>query len=90
MKRTRPSTLYERVTFPGKIYVGVRFPLQREVFRSHLEPTGESHGELYGAVIGPFKTVRAAEFMAQQGGNNPHCQTVDDAERISKEASPCK
>lgn len=37
------------------------------------------------AVIGPFRTVRGAEFMRQYGEGNPHCQTVGDAERLAKQ-----
>jgi hypothetical protein len=47
-------------------------------------PVQETHGHLYAAVIGPFRTIRAAKFMAEHGRNNPHLQTVNDAERISK------
>jgi len=36
------------------------------------------------AAIGPFKTRRAAEFMAGPGANNPHCRSVNDAENLSK------
>ena len=63
-------------------YVGLKDG-RREVFRSITVPTEASHGHLYGAVIGPFRTVRAARFMAQHGANNPHVQTVADAERIA-------
>ena len=35
-------------------------------------------------LIGPFYTYRAAEFMRIHGRNNPHCQCVADAERLSK------
>lgn len=57
----------------------------REVFRSATTPTHETHGQTYKMVTGPFKTLRAARFMAVcQDGSNPHLQTVADAERISK------
>ena len=62
----------------------------REVFTANNEPTQVTHGDRYMAVVGPFKTIRAANFMVVHGVNNPHLQTVADAERISKEASPCK
>jgi hypothetical protein len=67
----------------GRYYVGVRGG-QRHVFRSAATPTENSHGELYGAVIGPFRSARGAHFMAKSGGGNPHVQTVSDAERIAK------
>jgi len=39
----------------------------------------------YNVAIGPFKTRRAAEYMASPAGiNNPHCRSVADAERLSK------
>lgn len=69
---------------PQKTYVGLKVGGGREMFKSEMEPTQESHGSQYHAVIGPFKTDRAAKFMAEHGGNNPHLQSVKDAERISK------
>ena len=70
MKNTRP-------------YVGIRVDNgKREGFRFTVRdaPTQETHGRLYAAVIGPFRTVRAARLMADHGANNPHLQTVNDAE----------
>jgi hypothetical protein len=68
------------------IYVGLTAgpAYRREVFRSAQTPTA-ADGR-YTGVIGPFCTVRAAQFMAEQW-NNPHCQCVADAERISKHLS---
>ena len=66
-----------------KIYVGIKTNL-REVFRASRTPTHETHGKRYGAVIGPFRTKRAAEFMAKYGQGNPHLQIVADAERVSQ------
>lgn len=66
-----------------KYYVGVRAGNPREVFLSASEPTSESHGKEYGAVIGPFESARGADFMARYGEGNPHCQTVEDAERLA-------
>lgn len=54
-----------------------------EVFRSRVEPTEETHGKIYRYSIGPFKTVRGARYMATYGGNNPHCVTVADAEKLA-------
>lgn len=54
------------------------------VFQAIETPTVQSHGHLYGGVIGPFRTHRGASFMADFGANNPHCQTVAQAERIAK------
>ena len=56
------------------------------IFKSKTEPTRETHGDKYCFAIGPFRTLRAAEFFAQYGKGNPHLQTVEDAERIVKAA----
>lgn len=56
----------------------------REVFRAEVTPTAESHPQ-YKAVVGPFRTSQAARFMRDCGVNNPHVQTVADAERLAKE-----
>jgi hypothetical protein len=56
-----------------------------QVFQSAESPTEESHGHLYGAVIGPFPTARGACFMAWHGPNNPHCVSVAQAEQLGKE-----
>ena len=69
-----------------KLYVGLTLDCtaRRQVFRSATTPTEASHGKLYGAVIGPFRTRRGADFMAMYGGsNNPHLCCVADAERLS-------
>lgn len=55
-----------------------------ELFKSAVEPTEETHGEKYGATIGPFRTKRGAEFMRDYGRNNPHVRCVADAERLAK------
>ena len=67
-------------------YVGLTgINTKREVFFDFRTPTVAQYGKRYGAVIGPFRTKRGAVFMAEYGANNPHCYTVDDAERIAKE-----
>lgn len=66
-----------------KWYVGVNIG-EYEAFQCDFEPTEESHGDKYSAAIGPFKTKRGAEYMALYGENNPHCQCVNDAERLAK------
>lgn len=55
-----------------------------EIFQAAAIPTFTSHGFVYAAVVGPFRTKRAALYMAQHGRNNPHLLTVNDAERVSK------
>ena len=67
-----------------KYYCGLKTIGGREIFRCADTPTREIHGASYLAVIGPFRTKRGAQFMADYGRNNPHLQTVEDAERISK------
>lgn len=67
----------------SKLYVGVRSG-ERKVFRSKLTPTTESHGDRFAGVIGPFRTRRGADFCAEYGQGNPHCQCVADAELIAK------
>jgi len=67
------------------IYVGLlKDKLEREVFTTFLRPIQETHGHLYCAVIGPFRTKRGATFMALYGSGNPHLQCVRDAERLAK------
>jgi len=61
--------------------------VKREVFTSAEEPTTESHGHLYHAVIGPFPTLRGARFMRDHGRGNPHCYTVADAERLARSST---
>lgn len=68
-----------------RIYVGL-FEANCEVFKSNTEPTQTTHGDKYHAVIGPYRTMRGAKFSASAARtNNPHVQTVADAERIAKQ-----
>jgi hypothetical protein len=68
-----------------KPYVGIRCDnSKREIFRASAGPTRELYGSLYCYVIGPFRTKRGATFMRDYGLNNPHCQTVSQAERLAK------
>jgi len=53
-----------------------------EVIRTS-EPTELFWGNRYALLIGPFRTRAGADFMAQYGRNNPHCQTVAQAERLA-------
>ena len=55
-------------------YVGMRAGT-RTAFQSDVTPTEETHPE-YGAVIGPFRTVRGARFMA----SHLYVTSIDDAE----------
>jgi hypothetical protein len=66
-----------------RVYVGMKSG-NWAVFRSASIPTEKSHGKVFNAVMGPFKTLRAARFTAKHGKGNPHLQTVRDAERIAR------
>ena len=68
----------------SKWYVGIKPGGARFPFKSDTTPTHESHGSIYAAVIGPFRTKRGATFDAAVGRNNPHIQHVNDAERIAR------
>lgn len=59
-------------------YVGVTSTGAAQVIKSPIRPDGD-----YKSLLGPFKTQRGAEFMA----NNPQCRTVTEAERLSREGS---
>lgn len=66
-------------------YVGLCFG-QPIAFKSDFQPTPLTHGDSFIAVVGPFKTKRAAIWAASPAAiNNPHYQCVADAERISKQ-----
>ena len=68
----------------ARTYVGIKHNRQgREVFTHDATPTESSH-PTYAAVIGPFRTTKAAALMAEpSAGSNPHLRTVGDAERIA-------
>ena len=66
-----------------KFYVGGKRDLTREVFPSLTVPTEETTFGRYLYAIGPFRTKRGAEFMARQV-NNPHCVTVQQAEKLAR------
>ena len=65
-------------------YIGIRHDNTREMFRASAGPTEELYGTLYAAVIGPFRTVRGAEYMLAYGKQNPHCRCVSEAERLAE------
>jgi hypothetical protein len=68
-----------------KPYIGITHDGEWEGFSSTTEPTRESEGERYAAVIGAFRTRRAQSWALKYGKNNPHFQHVRDAERLSQE-----
>lgn len=67
-----------------KPYVGRTEDGEYAVFPSAETPTLDSHSRLYSVVIRPFGSLRGAHFMAQFGSGNPHCRTVEDAERLAR------
>lgn len=67
-----------------KPYIGIDKNGDWFGFSSVNTPTRESTPE-FVAVIGAFKTKKAQLWALQHGKNNPHFQTVNDAERLSKE-----
>ncbi len=66
------------------IYLGKQKQGDLVQFRSPTIPTKESHGHLYTAVIGPFKSKVGASYFARYGLNNLHIRTADDAERLAR------
>jgi len=66
-----------------KYWIGLR-QCKFKAFQSAETPTKETHGKEFSAAIGPFVTKRAALWAEKYGFNNPHFQTVNDAERLSK------
>lgn len=61
------------------IYVGITDTIHREIFHSKTTPN-ETSKYLYA--IGPFRTIKGASIMVKYGVNNPHCRTVDEAEKL--------
>jgi hypothetical protein len=69
-----------------KWYVGHSKAFRTAIaFATATPPQEPTHGSVYSHVTGPFRTKRGAKFMAKYGRNNPHCQTVAQAERLAKE-----
>lgn len=70
------------------VHVGVRVEDGRyEVFRPNSEPTEITHGNIYKYSIGPFKTVRGAEWMVSHPGI---AVSVDQAERLARTCPNCQ
>ena len=66
-----------------KWYVGmIKGELVR--FRSELTPEETKWGQVYNAVIGPFRTKRAALWAEKYGYMNHHFYNVKDAEKLSR------
>ena len=71
------------MTYKNRWYVGLMHG-KRETFLCPFDPTRETHGKLYAAVIGPFNTRKGAEFMRDYGAGNPHCRCVSEAESLAR------
>jgi len=65
-------------------YLGKREEDDLILFRSAATPAQETHGHLYKAVIGPFKSKVGAGYFARYGRNNPNIRTAADAERLAR------
>ena len=66
-----------------KHYVGLVSGKGLTYFASLTEPTEENQ-PTFSAVVGPFKTKRAALWAERYGYQNPHFQHVDYAERMAR------
>lgn len=65
-------------------YLGKRGEDDLILFHSAMPPTKQTHGHLYKAVIGPFKSKVGAGYFARYGRNNPDIRTAADAERLAR------
>jgi len=65
-------------------YLGRRGEDDLILFHSTAIPTKQTHGHLYKAVIGPFKSKVGAGYFARYGRNNPDIRTAADAERLAR------
>ena len=64
-------------------YVGITKGNKMQAFQSESTPFKVIYGTKYFAVIGPFKTKRAAKWAEVHGPGNPHFNCVEDAEKLS-------
>ena len=65
-------------------YLGKRGEDDLIVFHSACIPKKESHGHLYMAVIGPFKSRLGAGYFARYGRNDPALHTAADVEHLAR------
>ena len=65
-------------------YLGKRPQGDLILFRSSNIPTKESHGHLFKAVIGPFKSKVGAHYFARYGRDNPQLLTAEEVERLAR------
>jgi len=79
------NDMAKRVRERKKWYIGMVYEtLKYHAFNSLPYPSRETMGNEYLYVVGPFKTKRAAKWAEKYAYDNPHFNTVEDAERISK------
>ena len=65
-------------------YLGRRSEDDLILFHSAMPPTKQTHGHLYKAVIGPFKSRVGAGYFARYGKDNPQIRTAADAECLAR------
>ena len=65
-------------------YLGKRGEDDLILFHSTAIPNKQTHGHLYKAVIGPFKSKVGAGYFARYGRKNPDNRTAADAERLAR------
>lgn len=68
----------------SKWYVGFRKFYGRVMFQSIVEPTAATHGNLYGFVLGPFRTKRVASYAANLDEGKVLYSKVGEYERAAK------
>lgn len=64
----------------NKYYIGNKYDLSKEIVAIKEIPTRQKYGNKYAFLIGPFKSIVAAEYFL----NDPECKTISDAENIIK------
>ena len=65
-------------------YLGKRPQGDLILFRSSNIPTKETHGHLFTAVIGPFKSKVGAHYFARYGRDNPQLCSAEEVERLAR------
>ena len=65
-------------------YLGKRSEDDLILFHSATPATKQTHGHLYTAVIGPFKSKVGAGYFARYGRTYPEIRTAADAERLAR------
>ena len=65
-------------------YLGKRPQGDLILFHSSNIPTKETHGHLFTAVIGPFKSKVGAHYFARYGRDNPQLLMAEEVERLAR------